>query len=176
MLAAPIAGEGSGRSSSAPKANVSKIAYLQRIHELVRAPLLAGGFPNMNTHAHGSYLWLRWPDGFWLAPFSLRMDIRVTRSDAVVALVLTGFGSKAANARAGLVLREHFESDLAAVLSPGTETNWEASGSGSRKIIRFTRPGCGYAVGDAGKVADWAATTCADSSTFCERTLSISRR
>lgn len=161
ILAAPIEGEGGGRGAPASRLNTDKITYLGQIHERVRDRLLAAGFPNMNTHARGSYLWLKWPPGFWLAPFSQHMTIRATRDNAIVGLPLTGFGSKAANTAAGQVLREELGAQLEDIASPESEVDWDAVGSGSRKIIKFVLAGGGYGSGSADEVADWAATTSA---------------
>jgi hypothetical protein len=157
VLAAPIAWEGSGRRSGGSKlANPDRVDYLEAIHDRVRQPLLDAGFSSMNTHAHGAYLWMRWPKGFWFTPYATRLDIRVTKKDAIVALYIWGFDTKAANVAAAAVLHDELGDVLAAAVPPGTDIGWDAVGSGLRKVIRLSMPGQGYGIGDPDVAASWA--------------------
>lgn len=114
----------------------------------------------MNTHARGSYLWIQWPLDLWLKRYSKRLDIRVTKELALIAVYITGFETKPANMAAADVLRERYSSLLAEALPPETEVNWDEVGTGQRKAIRLEHPGAGYLHGDPAAVASWAETCC----------------
>lgn len=161
VLAAPIAWERSGTNQGGThQVNQSKVSYLSTILELVEAGLLAAGFPSMNTHARGSYLWIQWPTDLWFRTYSRRLDIRVTKDRAIVAIYVSSFDTKEANATAADILRERYASALADRLPDGTHMEWDAVGSGLRKVVRFEMPGGGYQGGDVVGVAAWASSCC----------------
>lgn len=160
VLAAPIAWEGPGRRGTPSAVNHPKVKYLEAVHQLVRPALLAAGFPSLNTHARGNYLWIRWPADLWIRRFSRRLDIRVTKDLAMVAVYITAFATQEANGVAAEILRERYSLGLASALPEGTSVNWDVVGFGQRKAIRLERPGGGYLVGDAEQVAVWSAACC----------------
>lgn len=162
VLAAPIAWERAGRrgAGGARPVNKSKVVYLNQMLDAVKPALLAAGFPSMNTHARGSYLWVTWPADLWFKSYSNRLDIRVTKTTAIVAVYVTAFDSKVANTAAAQVLRDRLSADLADALPEGTVQNWEAAATGRRKVIRFELVGQGWVTGDADTASGWAAETC----------------
>lgn len=160
VLAAPIAWEGSGRRASSSAVNRPKLDYLESIHSAVRPALLAAGFPSMNTHARANYLWISWPLDLWLKRYSRRLDIRVTKDLALVAVYITAFATKEANGVAAEILRGRYSTRLADMLPDGTDINWDVVGFGQRKAIRLERPGGGYLEGDAEEVAAWSVACC----------------
>lgn len=160
VLAAPIAWEGSGRRPGTTSVNEPKRDYLEAIHGAVRSALLSAGFPSMNTHARGAYLWVQWPLDLWLRRYSKRLDIRVTKDLALIAVYITGFGTKEANVVAADVLRDRYSSILPNALPLGTEVNWDVVGTGRRKAIRLEHPGGGYLHGNPEDVAAWAQGCC----------------
>lgn len=160
VLAAPSAWERAGRRRTAgarPQNNI-KIDYLGSILEAVRPELTRAGFNSMNTHSNGNYLWIRWPQGFWFRQYGSRLDIRVTKDLAVVALYVNVFESYEANAAAMEVLRVRYDSRLRAAIPAGSEVDWEILGSGNRKAVRVDLPGGGYETGEPEATASWAAT------------------
>lgn len=163
VLAAPLAWEGSGRRGAgggSATVNPEKVAYLEAIHERVRPGLLAAGVPNLNTHPRGSYLWLQWPNTIWFRQWAKRLDIRVTKSAAVVAIFIDGFPSKAANIAAASVIRKQLGDTIENAVPRGTEVIWDAVGSGQRKVIRIELPGQGYESGNPDDAASWAEHCC----------------
>jgi len=161
VLAAPIAWERSGKShATSHQVNESKVSYLNAIHQLVEPGLLATGFLSMNTHARGSYLWIQWPSDLWFREFSRRLDIRVTKDRATVAIFFMNFETKAANTTAAAIWRERYESELTTSLPEGTQIDWDAPGSGLRKVVRLELIGAGYVGGDADVAAAWSSECC----------------
>jgi hypothetical protein len=161
VLAAPIAWESPGRRGGAvrPK-NQSKVTYLEAIHHAVRPALLAAGFASMNTHARGAYLWIQWPPTLWFRRYARRLDIRVTKDKAIVAVYVSRFDSKAANSAAADVLRKRYEAALATRLPEQSLVDWDIIGSGRRKAIRVELAGAGYVGGDPQEAAAWAVDVC----------------
>jgi hypothetical protein len=84
----------------------------------------------------------------------------VNKADAVVAMFIDGFASKAANMAAAEVIRERLGASIESAIPEGTEVVWDAIGAGQRKVIRFELPGAGYAGGDAAAAASWAEACC----------------
>ena len=161
VLAAPVAGEGSGRKGGAAAlVNPTKVEFLNNVLELVRPELTRAGFPAMNTHARGHYLWMSWPTGLWFRTFAKRLDMRVNKSSALLALFINGFATKEANAAGAEVLRDALGDRLTAAVPPGTEIDWDRHGSGLRKVIRFVLSGGGYANSTPEAVAIWGADCC----------------
>ena len=158
VLSAPIAWERGAKGGVAVKsANEPKVAYLGAIHEAVKPTLLGAGFPNMNTHAHGSYLWVTWPKTLWFHRFAPRLDIRVTQSSALVVVYVWTLPTREANTIAMGVLEERYADAVAERLPEGSAVTWSAAGAGRREAVRIERPGAGYGGGDAQVAAEWAA-------------------
>lgn len=160
VLAAPIAWEGPGRrgGGGTKLVNAAKVEYLEAIHELVRPGLLSAGFASMKTR--GAYLWLPWPEDLWFKPYGKRLDIRVTRDKCLVALYVNGFATKTANVIAADIVRERLGETLRANLPAETEIEWEATGSGLRKVVRLELQGHGYVGGDVSTAGSWSALCC----------------
>lgn len=161
VLAAPVEGEGAGRKGSSPAlVNPTKVEFLNTVLELIKPELTQAGFPAMNTHARGNYLWMSWPPGLWFRDFAKRLDLRVNKSSAVLALFINRFATKEANVAGAEVLREEIGDLLAATVPVGTEIDWDKHGAGQRKVIRFVLPSEGYEDGDTERVAAWATACC----------------
>lgn len=165
VLAAPIAWErtGKARQLGASRAvNANKVDFLNGILDAVRPGLLAAGFPSMNTHARGSYLWINWPQDLWIRRFARRIDIKVTKAATRVPLYIWNLPSRAANTAAMQVLHDRYAARLADALPDGTTVNWFVGGHGEREVVRADLEGCGYESGNVTQAAEWAeAVVCA---------------
>jgi hypothetical protein len=158
VLAAPIAWErGSKAGGTGSKSlNEPKVAYLEMILEAARPALLAAGFPSLNTHARGSYLWISWPSTLWFHRFASRLDIRVTRAAVMVVVYIWTFPTREANSVAMAVLEERYGDLIAERLPDSSAVTWQAAGSGLREAVRIELAGGGYGGGDPQAAAEWA--------------------
>jgi hypothetical protein len=157
VLAAPIAWERGQSGGGIKPLNEPKVVYLEAIHESVKPALLGAGFPSMNTHARGSYLWISWPSTLWFRRFSPRFDIRITRTTVMVVVYVWTFPTRAANSIAMGFLEERYSDAIAAGAPEGSLVTWAAAGSGRREAVRIERTG-GYDDGDSIEAAAWAST------------------
>lgn len=159
VLAAPVAGEGAGRSGGTGKTiNPEKVDFLNAVLDQLKPQLTTVGFGSMNTHARGNYLWMTWPSELWFAEFTKRrVDARVTQSSAVLALYVNAFATKAANVAGAEVLRVEVEDQLRAAVPPETEIEWDKQGSGLRKVVKFVLPDHGYNTSSPEAVSRWLA-------------------
>lgn len=158
VLAAPIAWERpTGSGGTIRPLNEPKVTYLEAVQEAVKPALLGAGFPSMNTHARGSYLWISWPQTLWFRRFAPRFDIRVTRSTAMVVVYVWTFPTREANSIAMGFLEERYSEALAERVPEGSLITWSAAGSGQREAVRIERSG-GYDGGDPLAAAEWAST------------------
>lgn len=156
VLAAPNAWE-RGKSPGGPRiVNQTKVSYLEGIHERVKPTLLGAGFPSLNTHIRGAYLWISWPKDLWFRRFAKRLDIKVNRASTFVAVWSRTFATRQANTEAVRVLKERYSERLAKSLPPGTEVEWFAGGSGRKEVVIARLPGAGYEGGDAEAASTWA--------------------
>lgn len=158
VVAAPIAWEkGSGPAGAAGRpVNEDKVAYLDSLAELIEPKLRSIGFAEMNTHARGSYLWINWPRASFGAELSKRLNVRVTRDRAVVAIIVNRYPTKVLNVAAGEQIRSQRGEALELAMPAETQIRWDASGSGLRKVIRCELAGGGYTTGDLESAAAWA--------------------
>jgi len=157
VLAAPIAWERGpkGGGGGIKPLNEPKVAYLEGIHEAVKPTLLGAGFPSMNTHARGSYLWISWPSTLWFRRFAPRFDIRVTRTAVMVVVYVWTFPTREANSIAMGFLEERYSDAIAERVPEGSQVTWSSAGSGQREAVRIERAG-GYDGGDDQTAAEWA--------------------
>ncbi|MGH9151119.1 MAG: hypothetical protein ACRD03_01660 [Acidimicrobiales bacterium] len=157
VLTAPIAWErgSKGGGGAIKPINEPKVAYLEAIHEAVKPALLGAGFPSMNTHARGSYLWISWPSTLWFRRFAPRFDIRITRTTVMVVVYVWTFPTREANSIAMGFLEERYGDAVAEGVPEESSVTWSAAGSGRREAVRIERPG-GYDGGDAQDAAEWA--------------------
>jgi hypothetical protein len=157
VLAAPIAWERGTKGTGGIKPlNEPKVAYLAAIHEAVRPALLGAGFPNMNTHARGAYLWITWPKTLWFRRFAPRLDIRVTQNAVTVAVYVWTFPTREANTIAMGFLEERYGDAVAERVQDGATIGWAAAGTGQREAVRIALAGAGYDGGDPQEAATWA--------------------
>lgn len=158
VLAAPIAWErGSKGTGAGIKAlNEPKVAYLAAIHEALKPDLLGAGFPSMNTHARGAYLWISWPKTLWFHRFAPRLDIRVTQTAVMVVVYVWTFPTRQANSIAMGFLEERYGDTVADSLPEGSTITWSVAGSGRREAVRVALAGGGYDGGDPQEAAAWA--------------------
>lgn len=127
VLAAPSAWERTGKVGGlAPKTpNEPKIAYLEAIHEMTKPGLLGAGFASLNTHARGAYLWIRWPTTLWYSRFARRLDIRVTKTEAMVVLYAARLEHRSANTAVMTALNDRY----AATVAGGSRLGRKSTGS-----------------------------------------------
>ena len=159
VLAAPIAWERTGKArqlGGSRPVNASKVDFLNAILEAVRPGLLAAGFPSMNTHVRGSYLWVNWPQDLWIRRFARRIDIKVTQTATRVSLYVWTLPTREANAAAMRILEQRYADRAAQSMPEGTAMNWLVGGHGNREIVRADLNGSGYVDGDADQAAEWA--------------------
>jgi hypothetical protein len=158
VLAAPIAWERGGKAGggSTRALNEPKVAYLEAIFQAVKPALLGAGFPSLNTHARGSYLWIRWPSTLWFRRFAPRLDIRVTRTVVMVVVYVRAFPTREANSIAMNVLEARYSDLITARVPEGSVVTWSAGGPGRREAVRIEHAGSGYDDGDPEGAAEWA--------------------
>ncbi len=159
VLAAPIAWErtGKARQIGASRAvNATKVDFINGILDVVRPGLLAAGFPSMNTHARGSYLWVNWHQDLWIRRFARRIDIKVTKSATRVPLYIWNLSTREANTAAMQILHNRYATRLANALPGGTTVSWFVGGAGRREVVRAELDDCGYETGDVRRAAEWA--------------------
>jgi hypothetical protein len=158
VVAAPIAWERGGKAGGGGTRalNEPKVAYLDAILEAVKPALPGAGFPSLNTHARGSYLWIRWPPTLWFRRFAPRLDIRVTRTAVTVVVYVRAFPTREANSIAMNLMEERYSDLIAEQVPPRSVVTWSAGGPGRREAVRIEHAGGGYDGGDPEAAADWA--------------------
>jgi len=157
VLAAPIAWErGTKAGNAVAKPNEPKVAYLEAIHEGARAALLGAGFPSLNTHARGAYLWVRWPSSLWFRRFGTMLNIRVTRTAVAVAVFVRALPTRAANAAAMEIMQSHYAERILKSVPEGSEVKWLSAGPGRKEAVQVVLAGHGYDGGDADVAMTWA--------------------
>lgn len=158
VLAAPIAWErGAKGGSGVMKAvNEPKVAYLEAIFEAAKPTLLGAGFPSLNTHARGAYLWISWPSTLWFRRFAPRFDIRITKTAVMVVVYVWTFPIREANSVAMEILQSRYGEAIAQQVPEGSVVTWSAAGSGRREAVRIECAGGGYDSGDVQEAATWA--------------------
>jgi len=157
VLAAPIAWERGTKGGGGVKPlNEPKVVYLTAIHEAVKPSLLGAGFPGMNTHARGAYLWITWPKTLWFHRFAPRLDIRVTQTAVMVVVYVWTLSTREANSIAMGFLEERYGDAVADGVPEGSNITWSAAGPGQRQAVRIALIGGGYDGGDPQNAASWA--------------------
>ena len=138
VLAAPIAWERGGKvgGGGSKALNEPKVAYLDAILEGAKPSLLDAGFPSLNTHTRGSYLWISWPSTLWFRRFAPRLDIRITRTAVMVVVYVWTLPTREANSIAMGFLEERYGKLIADRIPAGSTVEWSAAGSGRREAVR----------------------------------------
>lgn len=158
VLAAPIAWErgSKGGGGNAKSLNEGKIAYLEEILEGAKPVLSDAGFPSLNTHARGAYLWINWPTNLWFRRFARRFDIRITRAAVMVVVYVRLLPTREANSIAMGFLEERYGDLIAERIPEGSAVAWSSAGSGRREAVRIELAGAGYEGGDVHAATAWA--------------------
>jgi hypothetical protein len=125
VLAAPIAWERPTRRAARPL-NMTKVGHVLALRDAIQPELLDLGFPNMNAHARGAYIWVRWPLDLWYRDYAKRLFVRVRKNSTAVAVFVNAFATRQANSEAITVLKDEYSDELAARLPPGSDIRWHA--------------------------------------------------
>lgn len=157
VLAAPIAWERGGKmgGGSAKSPNEPKVAYLEAILEGAKSALLDAGFPSLNAHTRGSYLWISWPTNFWFRRFAPRFHIRITRTAVMVVVYVWTLPTREANSIAMGFLEERYGDLIAKRIPEGSAVTWSSAGPGRREAVRIELAGGGYDGGDVDAATAW---------------------
>lgn len=135
-------------------------AFLDRVLPVVRRPLIEAGFPNLNVHASGSYLWVRWPADTFIANLcSGYVHLRVTKTHASVNVHVSAFDTREGNAAAIDVFHDHYGPALEHRLGPQVTFRWHAGQGPESDRVSIIRDGKGYDDGDPTTIGDWLAST-----------------
>jgi hypothetical protein len=162
VLAAPLAWERRGKSGTGGNKpiNSTKVSFLGEVSDVAARPLSELGLSMRRPHARGAYTRLDWPRKLWFEPYSIGLDIRVTRRQAVVAVYVTSFGDNEQNERAASVLRDHVEDRLSMALPPGSSIDWDVTTRGLRKPIVVRLEGGGFLDGEPATTGLWVVEVC----------------
>jgi hypothetical protein len=156
VLAAPIAWERATQGGGKRPLNKSKLAWMTSLHEAVAPELLGAGFPSMNLHARGSYIWARWPSDVWLRTYGKNLLVRARQDQILVAVFVNSYASREANSAAIDVLEETYASELTQRLPTGSVIQWRAAQAGTTEQVRVILQGVGYPDGDIAEAATWS--------------------
>lgn len=155
VLAAPIAWEKPSGGAKKP-VNQGKVAWIRALHDLIRPATLGLGFPSMNAHARGAYIWVRWPDQAWIHALGRNLSIRARKDSMLVAVSVHSYATREDNRTAVTILEEKLSGPLDNALPKGCEVQWGTTQAGHREQVRVIRRDLGYTAGDVQEAASWS--------------------